>query len=121
MRRWINGWGDAFETIGYHIERLNNRRGEDFATRNVRDMRVPMVILASAFGIAWPILVFTQFDDARLLLATPLSLACIAVAAVAMKARTPARKFGRMLLAFLLLVLMFVALVLIDTLWPAPD
>jgi len=26
-----------------------------------------------------------------------------------------------MLLAFLLLVLMFVALVLIDTLWPAPD
>jgi hypothetical protein len=121
MRRWAKGWGNAFETIGYYVERLNNRRGEDFVTRNVRDMRVPMIILASACGILWPIATFTQFDDPRLLPAIPLSIACISASAVAMGARTPVRKFGRMLFALLLLILMFAAIALSQTLWPAPN
>jgi hypothetical protein len=60
---------------------------------------------AGFFGIAIPVFNAVDDGDFRMLPAVPFGACAIAVAYLALGARTPNRRFGRMLLAVLLLVL----------------
>src|ERR671930_535075 len=101
MRRVLRNLGNTFETIGYHVERAANRRREDFITRQVRQMRWPLAVMAGLAGVLGPIIgVFYQ--NLSLLPALPPGVGAIMVAYTALDARTPNRRFGRMLIAVLL-------------------
>ncbi|HET9140958.1 hypothetical protein [Actinophytocola sp.] len=121
MRRMFGRLGTMFEAIGYHAERYVERRGEDPVRNSVRRSRWGLIALAGFFGILVPIMYIRLNDDPRYLLVAPLSIATIFMALVMTQARTPTRAFGRLLLTWLFLILMFVAIALIQTLWPAPD
>lgn len=113
MGRVFKRLGDAFETIGYHAERYADRRREDPITRNSRRASRYIVALAAIFGIFVPVLYVVQLGSIRMLWAVPISVSTIAVAASVPHARTPNRRVGRMLIALLLLILMFVAIFLL--------
>lgn len=117
MRRVLRSLGEKFEAIGYYAERAANRRREDFVTRQVRQMRWPVAVLAGLFGIALPIFRAINHLDARMLPAVPPAVAAIAVAYTSLGARTPNRRFGRMLVAVLLLALAMTVVALADQPW----
>src|SRR5262245_8184994 len=121
MCRMFNGLGNAFEILGYHVERAGNRRREDGVTKRVRRMRMWILILAIVLGVILPAYYAIGFRDLRLLPAFPLAAGTIAMAVVAMRARTPAGAYGRMMLALLLLALTMTILILAsEAWWPIP-
>jgi len=76
-----------------------------------------MIVFVVAVGMVLPLTAAIRFDDPRALPAVPLAAGTIAVAAVALRARTPARRYGRMLLAVLLLALMSAVIILAKQPW----
>ena len=119
MRRVLKGLGNTFEKIGYHAERAAGRRREDALTHYAREMRYWVAFPAVLVGMIIPVFIAIDRQDFRMLPAIPPAVAAIITAYTALGARTPSRRFGRMLVAILLLGLTITVLALsVQPWWP---